>query len=204
LKADGNDQLDVRLVDCFQVDRGIIPLTSSSSSSSLSAADSDDASSTTTGCKEAFGRINLNAASGAVLSALPGMSDALLSKILVARLQCLAGSTSGAAYGQIDAGNIAWWREISPIDASVWPNLSDFLLDDNVWQSSTLYARLDAVYPFLPLVTTHGLSARVLSVARQAQSSGALIVERIMADDRGGLETVAFDSVNRGSPLSGR
>lgn len=219
LIAGGSNQLDVRLVDCFQVGvrlpdaaerRALLSdlldesrQTADSAKSSATSSHSDQqleryAEALVPTCATRFGAINLNTAPIAVLAALPGMTTKLLNAIAQRRAAALATSTEQTALAHaLDQRNNLYWKAGSPFDSAVWTNLSDFLMDDTLWSdSTTLYDRLDAVYEFLPLLVTHSQSMAMgtanLTAEKQERNPARMQTQRILAFDRGRLETLSF------------
>lgn len=190
LHAGDSRQLDVRLVDCFRIgarpDRG-----------------------ETYGCDVVHGLLNLNTATPAALSVLPGMDGLLLRRIVMARLEGQTGETIELA--ALTPEMRVWWMERHPLDHPEWRNFSGFLLDERVWQGRPLYDRLNAAMPFHAMVGTHSVSLVALSANRANDVEDRdgdrrptrLTAERLIAGDRGGVETVRFNYYGRGNALLG-
>jgi hypothetical protein len=229
LGADDSRRLDIGLIDCFQVgvvipqrepldaewreNRRLMGRVESGPDriAGLPGATLRSVSSVPLrpACDVMFGRLNLNTASPATLSALPGMDDALLERIVGVRAQHLSGSP--LSYIHMTPQQGAWWLETDPLGPAVWRNLSDFLQDERLWQGLPLYDRLDRVYAFLPLVTTHSVSLWSLMGNREVQPREEVgekrktmfQIERVLTADRGRLETILFKYYGRGSVTMG-
>jgi DNA uptake protein ComE-like DNA-binding protein len=205
--------LDVRLVDCFRVGAAIaeparISKDSVVTDAAMVRSRSMALAAVRPACDVAFGRLNLNTASPAVLAVLPGMDDMLLDQIVGARGRHRTGSQFG--YIHLTPERNEWWQEVEPLEAPVWRNLSDFLKDEMLWGDLPLYDRLDRVYPMLPLLTTHSASMWTLRGNRQPgprdgdqRRTTTIVTERIVTIDRGAPETVTFGFYGRGSVAQG-
>src|SRR5205085_1998631 len=89
-----------------------------------------------------------------------------------------------------------FWQAGDPFGAPVWANLSDFVMDEEIWQGRPLYDRLDAAYEFLPLLATHSQSLAIGTANRNPQNKqerqpARMKAQRLMAFDRGVLETLS-------------
>lgn len=182
LDADGQTQLDVRLVDCFRVGSHYQPETKTSSTTDAGT----DSDSTVSTADVVFGRINLNTAPLALLARLPEMDQELLEGIYLSR--------DGDQYLDEDSDYI--WQSRSPFGDARWQNFSDFLLDPTVWDEQTLYERLDHVYAFSRLVCFQTLSLSYRSETPtwddEDRVAAPTRVERLVTIDRGAFETVDF------------
>ena len=184
LETDRDDQLDVRLVDCFRI--GVAPPVESMEPVSTEVALPDPPD-----CATVFGRLNLNTAPLRVLAALPGMDENILARLGALR------------QGVARARDMDWDNPASPLQEALWRNPSDFLRDDLVWGERSLYDRLDAVYGFFELLTTHSMAMEVTTANRTGQDDEDALETptrrpsrrlgyRLLAGDRGGVETVDF------------
>lgn len=154
------------------------------------------------------GRVNLNTASIGVLAALPGMSSQLLTSIREARQPENSSRTSTKA---VSARDKTYWREIDPRSSARWANLSDFMSDKDVWGDTSLYDRLNQAYPFSALIGTHSLSMVATTTSRMsaptrseaARRQNVSRAERLLAADRGAVETVNFKFVGSSADAAG-
>jgi hypothetical protein len=94
---------------------------------------------------------------------------------------------------------------LDPFAAPRWNNLSDLLMDEEIWAGRPLYDRLDAVYPFCQLVATRSMALRVVTANRvpdpanseqPARRPTLIRAERLLAGDRGAIETISFRFLN--------
>lgn len=213
LSSADTHQLDMRLVDCFLP--GVeMPLkkTGSTETAETGSKQSNDTIQprAVPNATVVSGRINLNTAPLGVLAALPGMSSRLLTSIREARL-AESGSSSQAAVKAASPSDKSYWREIDPRTSPRWANLSDFMTDAEVWGDTALYDRLNQAYAFAGLVGTHSLSMVATTTSRlpeptkseTARRQNVSRAERLLAADRGTVETVNFKFVGSSADAMG-
>lgn len=161
--------------------------------------------------RPAYGRINLNSASPAVIAALPGVDLPFAWRIDALRNAWLTGQSAEdvLAHGpQIPNEAEArrrflanWYRSIPPSAPSRWRGLSEFLLDEDLWEDASLIERISKSNPFSRLVTFHTLSLKVTSeatspkVANKNRRTRTMRSQRLVAADRGRIETFGFHYV---------
>ena len=159
-------------------------------------------------CALTFGRVNINTASLGVLAALPGMSEDLLSRLHQSRMLLDPDQAHNHAWPSADPTLRQTWETRNPLLLARWRNLSDFLLDEAIWTGRPLYDRLDSAYPFARLLTTHSMSMQLSTLSRskvipdpsgRQQRPSQSRAERLLAGDRGVLETVGFRYSGRGA-----
>jgi len=232
LQASEGAGLDVRLVDCFrlgarmpsEVAMDLARMTAAAAAASTATgASAAGAGSTPTAspppptslalrprCDKIFGRLNLNTAPLATLAVLPGMDGALLGRVDQARQGLASGGAPAAKTPTAPTAQDAqWWTAVDPRQTPHWRNLSDFILDEDVWQGRPLYDRLDAVFPFCQLVSTHSMTLRVVTTNGPAPPAAGqtatrrvnpLSSERIIAGDRGAVETLSYRMLRPSGP----
>ncbi|MCE5229204.1 type II secretion system protein GspK [bacterium] len=219
LNASSSRQLDTRLVDCF-LPNVAMPLKNKTKIVTLTSDETDSNQSirelTVPNAAVISGRVNINTAPLGVLAALPGMSNALLMAIRDVR----AGNTgSGQSTLTLDTRDRSYWREIDPKNGACWANLSDLITDKQVWGDTAFYDRLAQVYAFAPLIGTHSLtmmSVATTKVASAGETKNANAkksdlarrenitrAERLLAADRGVIETVHFAFVGSAADAAG-
>jgi DNA uptake protein ComE-like DNA-binding protein len=226
LRSGKHTMLDLRLTDCFRTGT-VVPdqqkptyITTAGSYAETGISDSSSTErkiATQVPCDTDFGLINLNTAPPAILAALPGMSESLVDAIYITRVCWLHPQQDASIFRAQGLSNQdpQWWMSVHPNSEPCWNNLSDFLLDDELWQERPLYDRLDAVYPFYQLLTTHSQSLRVISANRQPLQDTSdeteneptrltyTRAERIITSDRGSVETVSFRFLDQQNLLKG-
>lgn len=226
LRSENKFTLDIRLIDCFRVGT-VVPdlentqkIPSRPTDYSLTGAEAsvvtNEAKDNTVSCATVHGRLNINSAPPVTLAALPGMTQSMVSAMNEARMTWFNPQNDPALYRQkkLTKQNAQYWMAVHPNAAPCWKNLSDFLLDDTIWQNRPLYDRLDAAYPFYRLLTTHSQSLRLLSANRGPAASDTETqddttrptqtrAERILTSDRGSVETVTFRFLDRRDSLRG-
>lgn len=156
-----------------------------------------------------FGRINLNTAAPALLASLPGFTPELAARVAQLRGEWAAGVVAqpGTRRQTISAVEVsrqsqsdAWFQSVPPQAMAKWDSLSAFLEDNDLWDvNQTLIERINTVFPFSRLVTFDSLSFKITSEnlpdpQRKSEKRRPSLVhsERIVAADRGRLETVTF------------
>lgn len=88
----------------------------------------------------------------------------------------------------------------SPQDASRWATLSEFIRDRDLWGDASLIERMERIYPFSAMMTFQSLAYRVMTAniplsnpdGDTTRRSSVIYSDRILAADRGTLETVQF------------
>lgn len=161
--------------------------------------------------RPAYGRINLNSASPAVLAALPGVDLPLAWRIGALRNAWLTGQSAEDVLTQgpqipIEAEArrrflANWYRSIPPSAPSRWRGLAEFLLDEDLWDDAPLIERISKTNPFSRLVTFHTLSLKVTSEATSPRAGDSnrrtrtMRAQRLVAADRGRIETLGFHYV---------
>lgn len=205
-------QLDIRLVDCFLP--GVeMPMKKSGPASSFTSSEKSSneiiQQKPTPVAAAINGRININTASIGVLAALPGMSSRMLTSIREARMPQASGST----IKPVSSRDKTYWRESDPRMGARWANISDFMLDNDVWGETSLYDRLNQAYPFSALIGTHSLSMVATSTTKPSPTSSnkreaarrqnVNRAERLLAADRGMVETVNFKFVGTTADSAG-
>ena len=214
LSSEDGTQLDIRLIDCFRVGTRIIA-DELESESTVNLATGPGTRQTERGtsrrtnspvCDVAYGRLNLNTAPPIILNSLEGMDASLLGRIVRSR----EGRAQGGS-GLIQPSDPeALKRPLNPLARPAWRNLSEFMLDEEVWQDQPLYARLDRAYPFINRLACHTLVIETEAENRpggdnQLTSSGEprrqsrMRATRMLSADRGGVETVSFQYQGRGN-----
>ncbi len=148
-----------------------------------------------------YGLININMAPLEILNALPGMDPTFATQVDNVRRQ-----TSIDPFNQdIQTPGHKKHMVSRPFNLNAishWRNLSDLVIDDRIWNQRPLYDRLDTVYPFLRMLTTHSQSYRLVTVNRpppkhtdtsaSSIQPSQIMAERIIAADRGAVETIQF------------
>ncbi len=208
LASEDSKQLDVRLVDCFRIGVRLPAAPEPVPAAGIPTPDPAGMRPplptrgglemvTTPTAAVVYGLVNLNTASPAVLGTLPGMDEPLLLAIYKAREAAQTGVVGHGRLGALSAEER--WRELSPQSAQAWPNLSDFLLDEQIWGETPLYQRLTQAWPFASLVGTHSMSMLAVATSRpepieagSTRRPNLARSERLLAGDRGRLETVSF------------
>ncbi len=161
--------------------------------------------------RPAYGRINLNSASPAVVAALPGVELPFAWRIDALRNAWLTGQPAEDILAQgPQIPNEAearkrflanWYRAIPPSAPSRWRGLSEFLLDEDLWDDAPLIERISKSNPFSRLVTFHTLSFKVTSettspkAANKNRRTRTMRSQRLVAADRGRIETFGFHYV---------
>ncbi|MCL5270811.1 MAG: helix-hairpin-helix domain-containing protein, partial [bacterium] len=155
-----------------------------------------------------YGRINLNTAPVVVLATLPGMNSKLLARIFESR-RLGPSADPKSIHPSLPTNQSVLLTPVNPLEPARWDNLSDFILDEMIWEGLPLYDRLTTVDPFAQLVTTHSLTFRVKSANRVAEADDAAqpsrrpslaLAERLVAGDHGVVETVDFRFHAEGNP----
>jgi hypothetical protein len=218
------DMLDARLVDCFRV--GVVIPKERKIDAEWSDVESEPQLGETPlqrrlrertadaaevpilpACDVLFGQININTAPPSVLAALPGSGQALAARIALAREASIKGTNDVTA--PTNPGQREWWAALDPLAAPAWRNLSDFIRDPILWNDLPLYERLDAMAPFYRLIATHTLAVEALTADRpnqpdnENQRTHRAVARRLLAFDRGGVETLSFAWQHNVSPLAG-
>lgn len=241
--ASGDEGLDLRLVDCFRLG-AVVPsqnevdtqLAQNQAGLSARGMYQDGRRPQFFGrslrpeaprCDVVYGLLNLNTAPLATLAALPGMDNDLLTRIARVRRGMFEDPADQRAQNApVSPREREWWQSVEPFSHRRWRNLSDFLMDEEVWAGRPLYDRLDAAYPFCQLVTMHTMALRAITANRtnpevaaaeptatptetpsartpkkgsrnvreaKSQRRPTMVrAERLLAADRGVLETVSF------------
>jgi len=222
LEGAGPDNFDIALVDGFAIDpppsSAPAPAAPALSLESLSPEGRRDAARAAApeaaGCSPAiFGRINLNTAAPVVLAALPGLDEELVYRIDQARRGHGALADDRGERGepphvdpalvQAYARSPDWFWPRSPLVGARWGSLSAFVKDGGLWGEAPLAERVRRVYPFSRIVTFDSLSFKATTRNLVASASEDPLrrpsrrrAERIIAGDRGSLETVTFRSLD--------
>ncbi|MCH8333629.1 hypothetical protein IIC65_06810 [Candidatus Sumerlaeota bacterium] len=150
------------------------------------------------------GRININTAAPILLASLLGLDPALASRIAALRgapadVGRPPGLTTSVQSPGAVPGTQAWLQSRAPHFPPRWGSLSEFVADEDLWRGVTLSERFARIYPFSRMISFHSLSYKVISESLPAPIGGnknrrasRLRTERIIAGDRGKIETVTF------------
>ncbi|MEN6625840.1 MAG: hypothetical protein ABFD69_06385 [Candidatus Sumerlaeia bacterium] len=211
LSSGDSQQLDIRLVDCF-LPGADVPLKAKKAAAAsyvLSEKQTNETISDlpTESVAVLNGRVNLNTAPIGVLAALPGMTPALL--VAIRDTRDTTGTVDRATQ-TLTTRDKTYWREFSLETTGCWANLSDFMADSRIWGSTSLYDRLNQAYAFAPLLGTHTMTLKSVATTRVASSTkdpsrrqNITRAERILAGDRGMVETVSFRFVGSAADAAG-
>lgn len=104
-----------------------------------------------------------------------------------------------------DFSQSQWYRAISPQSVVRWSSLSEFIQDDELWGDASELDRLSACFLFSRMITFQSLSYKVTTrnvgetqvVNGMHRRPSIKRAERILAADRGKLETVSFRYLTR-------
>jgi hypothetical protein len=98
-----------------------------------------------------------------------------------------------------DVEDDAWYTALSPQAPMRWRTFSEFIRDRDLWGEASLVERIERTYPFSRMIAFQSLSYKVTTAnipQTQAENSNrrssVMFTERILAADRGAIETVVF------------
>jgi hypothetical protein len=92
-----------------------------------------------------------------------------------------------------------WFTARSPQSPARWRSFSEFIRDRDLWGEASLVERIERTYPFSRMIAFQSLSYKVTTAnipltqaSDSNRRSSVMYTERILAADRGALETVVF------------